>query len=78
MHGQVCGRSVFAGGRTWRLDRAPFYLTMPPVVRALGSLAESYMVIRDRDKAVEYYEKALEVDPDFRNATIMLQRLGKR
>ena len=39
------------------------------------SLAEAYLAAGDRTRAIEYYEKSLELDPDNRNATRKLREL---
>lgn len=42
------------------------------------SLAESYMVTGARERAIELYEKSLELNPQNRNGLEMLQKLGAR
>jgi tetratricopeptide (TPR) repeat protein len=42
------------------------------------SLAEAYKIAGDRDRAIELYEKSLEVDPANENAVRMLRELGAR
>jgi tetratricopeptide (TPR) repeat protein len=41
------------------------------------SLAEAYREEGDRDRAIEYYRKSLELNPDNDNATRMLAELGE-
>ncbi len=42
------------------------------------SLAESYMVAGDRERAIELYQKSLELNPQNQNGLEMLQKLGAR
>jgi imidazolonepropionase-like amidohydrolase len=48
----------------------------PKSANAYDSLAEAYLKSGDKESAVRYYKKALEVDPLFGNAAEMLKRLG--
>lgn len=48
----------------------------PESANAWDSLAEAHLAVGDRERAVELYRKALEVDPDFFNARRMLRQLG--
>ena len=43
----------------------------PTSANTFDSLAEAHLESGDRERAIEYYQKALEVDPSFRNATTM-------
>jgi tetratricopeptide (TPR) repeat protein len=47
----------------------------PDQANPYDSLAEAYMISGDLQKSREYYNKALEVDPNFDNAKKMLERL---
>ncbi|HPR65262.1 MAG TPA: MBL fold metallo-hydrolase [Thermoanaerobaculia bacterium] len=47
----------------------------PEAFNVYDSLAEAYMVHGEKDLAVKYYKKALEINPEFENAKRMLQRL---
>lgn len=42
------------------------------------SLAEAHMTLGNRDEAIEYYERSLEVNPDNDNAVEKLEELGAR
>lgn len=48
----------------------------PKSANAYDSVAEAYMKHGDASQAVTWYRKALEVDPEFANATEMLRRLS--
>ncbi|MBC8063910.1 MAG: amidohydrolase family protein, partial [Chlorobia bacterium] len=48
----------------------------PKSPNALDSLAEAYLDKGDKAKAIELYKKAIEIDPTFQNAKIMLKKLG--
>ncbi len=41
------------------------------------SLAEGYMIAREYDKAITYYNKSLELNPNNDNAVIMLERIAE-
>jgi CubicO group peptidase (beta-lactamase class C family) len=47
----------------------------PKSANTYDSLAEAYLAVGDKAKAVEYYEKALAVDPKFPSALEALKRL---
>lgn len=47
----------------------------PKVGNVYDSLAEGYMVTSDFDKAIQYYEKALEIDPKNTNATEKIKQM---
>jgi tetratricopeptide (TPR) repeat protein len=47
----------------------------PKSANAYDSLAEAYLKSGDKESAVRYYKKALEVDPLFTNAADMLKRI---
>ena len=47
----------------------------PEEVNPYDSLAEAYLIRGDITSAIEYYKKALEVNPDFTNAKNMLEKL---
>ncbi len=48
----------------------------PGSANTYDSLAEAYLTRGDRDLAIEWYRKALEVDPAFGNARRMLEEIG--
>ncbi|MBK6913866.1 MAG: FKBP-type peptidyl-prolyl cis-trans isomerase [Ignavibacteriales bacterium] len=48
----------------------------PESSNVYDSLAEAYSVAGDKDLAIEYYEKALELNPDNANAKQMLEKLN--
>ena len=50
----------------------------PDVANLYDSTAEFYLALGDRGQAIAYYEKALEVDPGFENAKIMLDRIRRK
>jgi CubicO group peptidase (beta-lactamase class C family) len=50
----------------------------PNVANLYDSAGEFYLDLGDRDRAIEYYETALEVDPEFENARSMLEKIGKK
>lgn len=71
------GYQLLQGGRA-DLARKVFELNtrlFPEVANVWDSLAESHMVQGNKAEAIRFYEKALEVNPDFGNATAMLERL---
>ena len=47
----------------------------PDEANPWDSLAEAYLEAGDRASSVKYYQKALEVDPDFTHARQALERL---
>lgn len=47
----------------------------PEDANCYDSLAEAHLVGGDRERAIELYRKALEVDPEFENSRRMLERL---
>jgi len=47
----------------------------PKSANVYDSYAESLLYLNDTTKSIEFYKKALEVDPEFKNAQIMLKRL---
>ncbi|MBL7129699.1 MAG: serine hydrolase [Ignavibacteria bacterium] len=47
----------------------------PESANTFDSLAEAYMVSGDKENAIKYYKKALEVDPNFENSQKMLKKL---
>ncbi len=49
----------------------------PNVANTFDSLAEAYMLSGDKENAIKYYKKALEVDPNFENAKKMLKKLSQ-
>jgi predicted alpha/beta superfamily hydrolase len=49
----------------------------PQSANAYDSLAEAYMKSGNKEKAILYYEKVLELDPDNENAKTMLKKLKK-
>jgi tetratricopeptide (TPR) repeat protein len=49
----------------------------PESANAWDSLAEGYMRAGDRERAIEYYEKSLELDPDNENAKEKLEELRR-
>ncbi len=62
------------------LERARMVLTLgtqlfPLSANAWDSLAEVALYMEDREKAIEYYEQALIVDPNFSNAREQLKKL---
>lgn len=48
----------------------------PESSNVYDSLAEAYSAAGDKDMAIEYYEKALELNPDNSNAKQMLEKLN--
>lgn len=60
--------------RTFRLNTEYF----PDAWNTWDSLAEAYMTLGDDEKAIQYYEKSLELNPDNRNARRMLERIRSR
>ena len=48
----------------------------PESANCYDSLAEAYLTVGDRDSAITWYRKALEVDPTFTNAADMLRQIG--
>jgi TolA-binding protein len=50
--------------------------TFPESANSYDSLAEAYLTVGDRDSAIAWYRKALEVDPTFANAADMLRQIG--
>ena len=50
----------------------------PQSANAYDSLAEAYMKSGHEEKAILYYNKVLELDPDNENAKTMLNKLKKR
>ncbi len=48
----------------------------PKSANAFDSLAEVYLKSGDKESAVRYYKKALEVDPLFGNAKEMLRQIN--
>ncbi len=50
----------------------------PGSANACDSLGEAYLVLGNREKAVECYRKVLELDPQNKAAMDMLQRLGEK
>lgn len=50
----------------------------PDSWNAYDSLAESYMVLGDRDKAIELYEKSVAMNPQNQNGLDKLRELGAR
>ena len=47
----------------------------PEAGNPYDSLAEAYMMLDDSENAIKYYEKALELDPENKNAVAMLEKL---
>ncbi|UCE58526.1 MAG: tetratricopeptide repeat protein [Phycisphaerales bacterium] len=52
--------------------------TYPDACNVYDSLGEAYLVNRDYDRAEANYKKALEMNPDFENPVIMLERIKRR
>jgi CubicO group peptidase (beta-lactamase class C family)/tetratricopeptide (TPR) repeat protein len=50
----------------------------PDVANLYDSTGEFYLDLGDEERAIAYYEKALEVDPEFTNARNMLERIRGR
>lgn len=48
----------------------------PDVANVWDSLGEAHMTKGEKDKAIECYQKALDLDPEFDNPKKMLERLG--
>ncbi len=64
-----------------RLARTLFELNAelhPDSWNVYDNLAESYMVEGRRDKAIEFYERSLELNLANRNGLEMLRKLGAR
>lgn len=49
----------------------------PNIANTFDSLAEAYMISGDKESAIKYYKKALDVDPDFEHAKEMLEKLSQ-
>jgi CubicO group peptidase (beta-lactamase class C family) len=47
----------------------------PNIANTYDSLAEAYMLSGDKESAIKYYKKALEVDPNFESSKKMLKKL---
>ena len=47
----------------------------PKSANVYDSLAEAFLTTGDKDLAIKFYKKALEVDPLFRNAADMLKKI---
>ena len=47
----------------------------PKSANTYDSLAEAYLAVGDKAKAIEFYEKALAIDPKFPTAVEALKRL---
>lgn len=52
-------------------------LAFPDAWNTYDSLAEAYLSRGDRELAIEYYEKSLELNPDNVNATEILKQLKR-
>ena len=50
----------------------------PDVAILYDSAGEFCLELGDRDRAIEYYETALEVDPEFENARSMLEKIREK
>jgi tetratricopeptide (TPR) repeat protein len=50
----------------------------PKEANTYDSLAEAWLAKGDKGKAIQYYNKALEVDPQFKNAKKMLAQLSEK
>jgi CubicO group peptidase (beta-lactamase class C family)/tetratricopeptide (TPR) repeat protein len=50
----------------------------PDVANLYDSTGEFYLELGDEERAIEYYEKALEIDPEFANARNMLEKIRGR
>jgi CubicO group peptidase (beta-lactamase class C family) len=50
----------------------------PEVANLYDSTGEFYLELGDEEQAIAYYERALEIDPDFANARNMLERIRGR
>jgi tetratricopeptide (TPR) repeat protein len=50
--------------------------TFPDSANAWDSLAEAVMANGDRDLAVRYYRRALEIDPDNQNAARIIEQMS--
>ncbi len=50
-------------------------ILFPASANTWDSLAETYLALGDRDRSIELYRKALEVDPSFGNARVQLDRI---
>lgn len=49
----------------------------PYSANACDSLAEAYLQAGNKNEAIRWYSKALEIDPKFDNSRRMLEQLGK-
>jgi tetratricopeptide (TPR) repeat protein len=70
----------YAAGFAGDLDRAKYLLEMntqlfPGSANAWDSFAEITLYLGDRERAIELYEKALEIDPGFRNAAEQIEAI---
>ncbi len=50
-------------------------ILFPGSANTWDSLAETYLALGNRDRSIELYRKALEVDPSFDNARLQLDRI---
>lgn len=50
----------------------------PEAYNVYDSLGEAFMINGEREMAIKYYKKALEINPDFENSKIMLKRLDEQ
>lgn len=48
----------------------------PQVANLYDSVGEFYLKQGQKDKAIEFYNKALQVDPNFENAKKMLEKIN--
>jgi tetratricopeptide (TPR) repeat protein len=48
----------------------------PKEANLYDSTGELYLVKNDKEKSIEYYRKALEIDPETQSAKAMLKKLG--
>ena len=50
-------------------------MLFPGSANTWDSLAETHLALGNRDRSIELYRKALEVDPSFDNARVQLERI---
>lgn len=52
-------------------------LNYPNSFNAFDSLGEAYLLVSDKNKALENYEKSLRLNPNNENAKLMIDKLKK-
>jgi tetratricopeptide (TPR) repeat protein len=70
---------VLLGRRKYKkaIDLFTFNIfAFPNSSHAYDSLAEAYLRMVDKDNAIKYYKKALEINPEFESSIKALKELG--